>query len=132
VDSFWTDAMVARLGAACLGARSPWTNVAAAGPDHALGRSLVLAAARPAERRAAFRSAPAPQTAQQATWRLAQQAQPAAPAAELLPTAGIGTGTGTSVATVSVTRKPKNVHKTRINAGGYGAMGPHPEREQLA
>jgi hypothetical protein len=26
------------------------------------------------------------------------------------------------------TRK-QNVHKTRINAGGYGAMGPHPERE---
>jgi hypothetical protein len=26
----------------------------------------------------------------------------------------------------------KNVQKTRINAGGYGAMGPHPEREQPA
>ena len=26
----------------------------------------------------------------------------------------------------------QNVHKTRINAGGYGAMGPHPEREQPA
>ena len=23
----------------------------------------------------------------------------------------------------------KNVHKTRVNAGGDGAMGPHPERE---
>jgi hypothetical protein len=29
---------------------------------------------------------------------------------------------------VNGTRK-QNVHKTRINAGGYGAMGPHPERE---
>jgi hypothetical protein len=39
--------------------------------------------------------------------------------AELLPTA-------------NDTRKQKNVQKTRINAGGYGAMGPHPEREQPA
>ena len=29
---------------------------------------------------------------------------------------------------VNETRK-QTVHKTRINAGGYGAMGPHPERE---
>jgi hypothetical protein len=29
-------------------------------------------------------------------------------------------------------RKPNNVHTTRIDAGGYGAMGPHPERERLA
>jgi len=34
--------------------------------------------------------------------------------------------------TVTVNRKPMNAHKTRINAGGYGAMGPHPERERLA
>jgi hypothetical protein len=26
-------------------------------------------------------------------------------------------------------RKQNHVHKTRLNAGGYGAMGPHPERE---
>jgi hypothetical protein len=43
----------------------------------------------------------------------------AARSAELLPT------------TVTVNRKP-NTHTTRINAGGYGAMGPHPERERLA
>jgi hypothetical protein len=30
---------------------------------------------------------------------------------------------------VNHARKQSNVHKTRINAGGYGAMGPHPERE---
>jgi hypothetical protein len=29
-------------------------------------------------------------------------------------------------------RKPKNVNTTRIDAGGYGAMGPYPERERLA
>jgi hypothetical protein len=40
-------------------------------------------------------------------------------AAELLPT-------------VNETRKQNHVYKTRINAGGYGAMGPYPEREQLA
>ena len=28
--------------------------------------------------------------------------------------------------------RKQTVHKTRINAGGYGAMGPHPEREQPA
>jgi hypothetical protein len=39
--------------------------------------------------------------------------------AELLPTA-------------NDTRKQTNVQKTRINAGGYGAMGPQPEREQPA
>ncbi len=31
-------------------------------------------------------------------------------------------------AVMSDTRK-QNVLKTRINGGGYGAMGPHPERE---
>jgi hypothetical protein len=43
--------------------------------------------------------------------------QSALMSAELLPTA-------------NDTRKHTNVQKTRINAGGYGAMGPQPEREQ--
>jgi hypothetical protein len=30
--------------------------------------------------------------------------------------------------TVNGNRK-QTVHKTRISAGGYGAMGPHPDRE---
>jgi hypothetical protein len=30
---------------------------------------------------------------------------------------------------VNGTRKQTNVHKTRISVGGYGAMGPYPERE---
>jgi hypothetical protein len=30
---------------------------------------------------------------------------------------------------VNRTRKQNNLHMTRISAGGYGAMGPHPERE---
>jgi hypothetical protein len=76
---------VTRMGAACLGARSPWTSLSAAGANHA----------------------PAPMT------------QLAPMSAEQLPI-------------VNPTRKQTNVHKTRIDAGGYGAMGPHPEREQPA
>lgn len=124
MDDFMTDVAAARLGAACSAARSPWPIVAAAGVNHALGQSLALAAGRVDEHRAAFRPVPAPQTAQ----RLAQQTQSAVLMTELLPT----TGTVTGIASVDVTRKPKNVHKTRINAGGYGAMGPYPERERLA
>ena len=120
MDEFTTDVAVARLGAACPRARSPWINVAAAVANHALGQSLALSAGHVDERRAAFRPVPATPAAQ---W-LARQTQPAALTGELLPMTGTGI--------VNVTRKPKNVHKTRINAGGYGAMGPHPERERLA
>ncbi len=98
---------VTRMGAACLGAGSPWTNLSAAGAQHALGHNPVLAAGTPDERRAAVRPVLAPMT------------QPALIAAELLPT-------------VNAIRKQTNVHKTRISAGGYGAMGPQPEREQPA
>jgi hypothetical protein len=95
---------VTRTGAACLGARSPWTTLAATGTNHALWQNPALAAGSPDARRVAFRQTPALMTQ-------------SLPMAELLPT-------------VNDTRKQKNVHKTRINAGGYGAMGPHPEREQ--
>jgi hypothetical protein len=30
---------------------------------------------------------------------------------------------------LSTRKQPTNVLQTRISAGGYGAMGPHPERE---
>jgi hypothetical protein len=89
--------------------------------NHALGQSPVISAGR-VDERAASGLVPAQRTAH----RPAQHTQSAAPTAELLPTAGAGTGI------VDIARKPKNVHKTRINAGGYGAMGPHPERERLA
>jgi hypothetical protein len=113
VDINTTFVAATRQGAACPGVGSPWTNPVAVGAEHALGQSPVLAAGFPrvrhAEkaRRAAFWPVQAPMT------------QLAVMAAELLPT-------------VNVTRKQNNVHKTRINAGGYGAMGPHPEREQPA
>jgi hypothetical protein len=107
VEIYTTNVAVARLGAACLGVRSPWANLAIVGAKHALAPNAAAAASRPDALRAAFQQ-PSVETAQSALM-----------AAELLPT-------------VSDTRKPNNVHKTRINAGGYGAMGPHPEREQPA
>ena len=98
---------VTQTGAACLGARSPWTTLAAVGANHALWQNPALAAGGSDARRA-FQPNPAPIT------QLAQMS------AELLPTA-------------LVTRKQTtNVQKTRIDAGGYGAMGPYPERERPA
>lgn len=108
MEIYTPNVAVAGYGAAFLGACTPWTGLAAVGAEHALAQNPVLAAAgSPDERRAAFRSAPA--TTQQF----------ALISAELLPTA-------------NDTRKQNNVQKTRIDAGGYGAMGPHPEREQPA
>jgi hypothetical protein len=118
VDINTTFVAATRLGAACpvVGSPvvgSPWTNLVAMGAQHALWQSPVLVAGSPAERRAAV--------ARRAAYRPVQvpMTQLAAMSAELLPT-------------VKATRKHINVHKTRINAGGYGAMGPHPEREQPA
>jgi hypothetical protein len=105
VEIYTTDVAVAGVGAACLGVRSPWANLAAAGAKHALSpNNTVLVAGGPDARLAAFRPNPALTT------------QSALMSAELLPTVN----------------ETKNVQKTRINAGGYGAMGPHPEREQPA
>jgi len=104
VEIYTTNVAATRVGAACLGVRSPWANLAAVGAKHALAPNAVLTAGSPDARRA-FRPEPV------------QTTQLALMAAELLPT---------------VNETQKTVHKTRINAGGYGAMGPHPEREQLA
>jgi hypothetical protein len=91
-------------GAAFLGARSAWPMLAGAGVNHALAQNPVLAAVRPAARCAALRPIPAP-------------------VMSLVPMAS-------ELTSVARTRKQTtNVHTTRINAGGYGAMGPHPERE---
>jgi hypothetical protein len=111
VEIYTYDVAAARTGAACLGARSPWTSLAAAGANHALMQNAAAAGSTDA-RRAAFRAVPAPQ-------QLAPTQHVALMAAELLPT-------------VNHPRKQTNVQKTRIGAGGYGAMGPHPEREQPA
>ncbi|MGH3296561.1 MAG: hypothetical protein ACRDP7_32690 [Trebonia sp.] len=104
MEIYTTNVAAARVGAACLGVRSPWTNLAVVGAKHALAPNAAPAAVSPDARRGAFRPNPATMT------------QSALMTAELLP----------------AVNNTKHVHKTRINAGGYGAMGPHPEREQPA
>jgi hypothetical protein len=107
VEIYTSNVAAAANGAAFSGVCTPWTSLTAVGTNHALTQHHVLAVDSPDARRAAFRPIPA------------AMAQSALIAAELLPA-------------VSDTRKQNNVQKTRINAGGYGAMGPHPEREQPA
>jgi len=106
VEIFTTDVAAARAGAAFLGVCSPWMSLpaaSAAGASHVRTQNPVLAAGTPDARRVAVRRIPA-------------MKQPfAVVVANELPA-------------LNGTRK-QNVHKTRINAGGYGAMGPHPERE---
>jgi hypothetical protein len=105
VEIYMPDNATARIGAAVPGACSPWMSPSVesvAGANHVRTQNPVLAAGTPGARSAAFGPVPA-----------------MAPAAALV--------SGEQPA-VNGTRK-QNVHKTRINAGGYGAMGPHPERE---
>ena len=105
MEIYTTDVAAARTGTAFLGACSPWTSLSVefvAGASHVRTQNPVLAAGTPGARLAAFR--PVPAMTPMAV--VISNEQPA----------------------VNGTRK-QNVHKTRINAGGYGAMGPHPERE---
>jgi hypothetical protein len=103
VDNFTPIIAVAGTGAAFTGVCSPWTSLAVAGATHARMRHLVLPVGNPNARGGEFPAAVAPTT---------QFAMTAAP-----------------LSAVNETRKQKTVQMTRINAGGYGAMGPHPERE---
>jgi hypothetical protein len=91
---------VARSGAVLLGVRSPGANQSCAGVNHALTQFPVPAVGTPNARLVASRRAPA-------------MARPAALMAAALPT----------------NVRKQYVHKTRVNAGGDGASGPHPERE---
>jgi hypothetical protein len=105
VEIYTTDVAAARTGAALLGVCSPWTSLSVdsvAGASHVRSQNPVLAAGTPGARFAAFRPVPA-----------------------MTPMAALVNG---ELPAVNGTRK-QHVHKTRINAGGYGAMGPHPERE---
>ena len=96
-------AAVNRSEAAFLGVRSEWASLVDAGMNHARTLNSVLVAGLLDACSGAFPAAPAP------TMQLV-------PIAAALPS-------------VNLARKQTNVHKTRIGAGGYGAMGPHPERE---
>jgi hypothetical protein len=129
VEIYTTKVAAAQMGAACPGVGSPWATLsagvnhaagvvlAAAGVNHALAQPAVLAPAGPDARLGAFRPDSAPMSP--APMSQAPVTQSALMTAELLPV-------------VTDTRNQKTVNKTRINAGGYGAMGPHPERERLA
>ncbi len=104
MEIYTTDVAAARTGAAFLGACSPWMSLSAesgAGASHVRTQNPVLAAGSLDARLGAF------------------------PVPAMTPTADLVSGEQPAV---NGTRK-QNVHKTRINAGGYGAMGPHPERE---
>ena len=90
------------IGAAFPGACSAWTiTLPGLGDTHA--RTQIQAAGQPDERFAAVRHIPAPKM------RLVPMTLPSA--------------------VVSTRKQTTNVLKTRTNAGGYGALGPHPERE---
>ena len=105
MEIYTNDLAAARTGAAFLGACSPWMSPvveSGAGANHVRTQNPALAAGTPGARLAAFRPVPA-------------MTQTVALVAGELPA-------------VNSNRK-QHVHKTRINAGGYGAMGPHPERE---
>jgi hypothetical protein len=106
VEIYMNDVAAARTGAAFSGACSPWMSLSVesvAGANHVRTQNPVLATGTSGARLGAFWPVPA-----------------------MTPTAAL---IGSSeLPAVNGTRK-QNVHKTRINAGGYGAMGPHPERE---
>ncbi len=91
---------VATSGTALPGVRSPWTNPSGAGVNHALPLIPGSAVVTLSARFAAPRQIPA-------------MVQPLAVTALGLP----------------IDVRKQYVHKTRVNAGGDGASGPHPERE---
>jgi hypothetical protein len=103
VLNYTIDVTVAPSGVAFPGAGSPWANLSAVGTSHVRMPNPVPAVKGTAARLAAFRQIPA-MTAKQ----LAAQATG-------LPTA--------------IQNRKHSVYKTRVNAGGDGASGPHPERE---
>jgi hypothetical protein len=98
-----TDVTAAPSGAAFPGTCSPWATLPAVGMSHVRTPNPVPAAKGAEARLAAFRQIPA-MTAMQLV----------APATGL-PTA--------------IQNRKHSVYKTRVNAGGDGASGPHPERE---
>ena len=105
--NYTIDVTAAPSGAAFPGARSPWTMLQATGVsavDHVRMPNPVPVVLAADARLAAFGQIPA----------MTQKQLEVAPATGLL--------------TASDNRK-HNVYKTRVNAGGDGASGPHPERE---
>ena len=91
---------VATSGTACPGVRSPWANPSGAGVNHAL--PLIPGSA-----------VVTPPTYFFASRQPLAMMQPLAVKAVALP----------------IDVRKQYVHKTRVNVGGDGASGPHPERE---
>jgi hypothetical protein len=90
---------VANSGTALPGVRSPWANLSGTGVNHALTLIPAAAATMPCTRFVASRRIPA-----------------------TTPPLSVIGGLPTDI-------RKQYVHKTRVNAGGDGASGPHPERE---
>ena len=90
---------VANSGTALPGVRSPWANLSGTRVNHALTPMPDSAAAMPCARFVASRRIPA-----------------------TTPPLSVIGGLPTDI-------RKQYVHKTRVNAGGDGASGPHPERE---
>ena len=106
--NYTIDVTAAPCGAAFPGAGSPWTmlqapGLSAVGMDHVRTPYPVPVAVAADARLAAFGQIPA----------MTQKQLEVAPATGLL----------------TATNRKHNVYKTRVNAGGDGASGPHPERE---
>jgi hypothetical protein len=97
------DVAAARTGAAFLAVGSPWTSPCPVGTSHVRTENPIPAVGTQGRRGGEALPLSAMTTA-----------QPALKAAEL-PTAA--------------TSRKQYVHQTRVNAGGDGASGPHPERE---
>jgi len=106
VLNYTIDVTAAPSGAAFPGARSPWTMLQATGVsavDHVRMPNPVPVVLAADARLAAFGQIPA----------MTQKQLEVAPATGLL----------------TANNRKHNVYKTRVNAGGDGASGPHPERE---
>jgi hypothetical protein len=112
-------AAATRAGAAFLGVRSERASLVNAGWNDTRTPNSVLVAGLLDARCIAFNPAPAPTTQLVPLGGRLTAAVPTAvmPSAEQLPSVN------------HARKQTTNVHKTRISAGGYGAMGPHPERE---
>ena len=106
--NYTIDVTAAPSGAAFPGAGSPWTmlqatGLSAVGMNHVRTPYPVPVVLAADARLAAFGQIPA----------MTQKQLEVAPATGLL----------------TATNRKHNVYKTRVNAGGDGASGPHPERE---
>ncbi len=91
---------VARAGAALPGVATPWASLSGSGACSALTMNF----------------SPIPVTMSGGF------AMPWAPAVKTLPLAVTAAG-------LAIDIRKQYVHKTRVNVGGDGASGPHPERE---